>query len=410
MQAVLHQTLTSLPQVEVRPRTVRWAVRTLFFLNGALFATWASRIPAVQAERGLSNGALGMALLSIALGAVIAMPLAGLLATRIGSDRISKATALIYCAMLPGIVLAPNSVMFVLALFCFGASHGALDVAMNAQAVAVEKRYGEPIMSSFHALWSTGGLAGAAASGLLASHDIKPLAHFVVVALLCGVAVALVFPNLLNAPEGQVSDSGGQSRNPLFPLPSRGLLALGMLALCVMAGEGAMADWSAVYLRNTVGTGESLAAVGYATFSIAMALGRFFGDYLTARFEPVNLVRAGGALAASGLLLALVFGHAATTLMGFALVGAGFATLVPIVFSAAGNTRGIAPGVALASVSTLGYLGFLIGPPFIGFAAELFSLRFALGIIAVTSLIAAVLAPTLGDRADNPRILKRTNN
>jgi len=410
MQAVLHQTLTSLPQVEVRPRTARWAVRTLFFLNGVLFATWASRIPAVQAERGLSNGALGMALLSIALGAVIAMPLAGLLATRIGSDRVSKATALLYCAMLPGIVLAPNSVMFVLALFCFGASHGALDVAMNAQAVAVEKRYGEPIMSSFHALWSTGGLAGAAASGLLASHDIKPLAHFVVVALLCGVAVALVFPNLLNAPEGQVSDSGGRSHNPLFLLPSRGLLALGMLALCVMAGEGAMADWSAVYLRNTVGTGESLAAVGYATFSIAMALGRFFGDYLTARFEPVNLVRAGGTLAASGLLLALVFGHAATTLMGFALVGAGFATLVPIVFSAAGNTRGIAPGVALASVSTLGYLGFLIGPPFIGFAAELFSLRFALGIIAVTSLIAAVLAPTLGDRADNPRILKRTNN
>src|SRR5881394_1511536 len=308
MQSVLNQPLTSLPKVEVRPRTARWAVRTLFFLNGALFATWASRIPAVQAERGLSNGALGMALLSIALGAMIAMPLAGLLTTRIGSDRVSKVAALTYCTMLPGIVLAPNSVRFILALFCFGASHGALDVAMNAQAVAVEKRYGEPIMSSFHALWSTGGLAGAATGGLLAAQGVKPLAHFVVVALLIAAAMPLVFPRLLNESERLVSDSSRRASQPRFPLPSRGLLALGTMALCVMAGEGAMADWSAVYLRNSVGTGESLAAVGYGTFSIAMALGRFFGDFLTARFEPVNLVRAGGTLAASGLLLALVFG------------------------------------------------------------------------------------------------------
>jgi MFS family permease len=381
----------------------------LFFLNGVLFATWASRIPAVQAERGLGHGALGLALLSIALGAVIAMPLAGWLTARIGSDKVSKATALIYCAMLPGIVLAPDLVTFVLALFCFGASHGALDVAMNAQAVAIEKRYGKPIMSSFHALWSTGGLVGAATGGLLAAKGMKPLAHFDVVALLFGAAAVLVCPHLLNPPERQTSDTRELKRDSKFPLPSRELFALGTVALCIMAGEGAMADWSAVYLRNSVGTGESLAAAGYATFSIAMASGRFLGDYLTARFGSVNLVRVGGTVAASGLLLALVSGHAAISLIGFALVGAGFATLVPIVFSAAGNTAGKATGIALASVSTLGYLGFLIGPPFIGFAAELFGLRFALGIIVVTSLIAVVLAPTLGGRVNIPRILKPNN-
>jgi MFS family permease len=182
----------------------------------------------------------------------------------------------------------------------------------------------------------------------------------------------------------------------------RELLALGTVALCVMVGEGAMADWSAVYLRNIVGTGESLAAARYATFSVAMASGRFLGDYLTARFGPMNLVRVGGSVAASGLLLALVFRHATTTLVGFALVGAGFATLVPIVFTAAGNTRGIAPGVALASVSSLGYLGFLIGPPLIGFAAELLRLRGALGIIVLTSLVAAGFAPSLREVESRP--------
>jgi predicted MFS family arabinose efflux permease len=402
MQAVLNNPLVSAQTIRANPKSARAAVRLLFFLNGALFATWASRVPAVQAEYGLSNGALGLALFSLASGAVMAMLLSGLIITRIGSDRVCRISGLTYGIMLPVIVLAPNLATFVPALFCFGASHAALDVAMNAQAVAIEKRYGKPIMSSFHALWSTGGLVGAAGGGLLAAHGVKPVMHFVLIALVFEAALVLVFPRLLNALEERITDSVNRGIIPAFSLPSPTLLALGIVALCVMIGEGAMADWSAVYLHINIGTSESVAATGYAAFSIAMAGGRFLGDTLTARYQPVKLVRAGGTLAATGLLLTLVFGHAAISLAGFALVGAGFSTIVPIVFTAAGNTRGVAPGVALASVSSLGYLGFLLGPPVIGFGAEMFGLRVALGLIIATSLIAAGLASAVNQGKARP--------
>ena len=411
MPAVISDTRESGGRMASPLRASRRSVQALFLLNGTLFATWASRIPAAQAAHSLSNGALGLCLFAIAAGAVIAMPLAGMLTSRIGSDQVCRISALIYAAMLPAILLAPGLAAFVAALFCFGASHAALDVAMNAQAVAIEKRHGEPIMSSFHALWSLGGLLGAAVGGVLAAHGVKPIAHFLLIALSFGAILPLVFPRLLQVPEERFADLASRAAAPAFSLPSRGLLCLGLVALCVMLGEGAMADWSAVYLRNNIGTTESVAAAGYATFSVAMAIGRLLGDQLTARFQPVNLVRAGGALAAAGLLAAIILGHTAFSLAGFALVGLGFATVVPIVFTAAGNTRGMAPGVALASVSSLGYLGFLFGPPIIGFAAEWLGLRGALGIVVVTSLLASLLAPAVARRhADQSRAVSALSN
>jgi predicted MFS family arabinose efflux permease len=201
MEAILEKAWTPSTQAESQPKAARSAVRILFFINGALFATWASRIPAVQAQRGLSNGTLGLALLAVALGAVVAMPIAGLLIARIGSARLCRISALCYCAALPAVVLMPHQALFVVALFCFGASHGALDVAMNAQAVAVEQRYREPIMSSFHALWSTGGLVGAATGGLLAASGLTPLAHFGLIALGLCLSSLLVFRHLLETGE-----------------------------------------------------------------------------------------------------------------------------------------------------------------------------------------------------------------
>jgi MFS family permease len=399
MEAVFERTWTWPDRVQARPRAARRAVAALFFLNGALFATWVSRIPAVQSERGLSHGALGLALLAVALGAVIAMPLAGWFTARFGSDKVSKISALVYCAALPLPILAPNMALFGVSLFLFGAFHGGLDVAMNAQAVAVEKLYPEPIMSSFHALFSTGGLVGAVAGGLLAALGLDPRTHLSLVALMLGAVTLRVSPYLLDVGEREAATSPKtQRKTPGSLLPARGLMALGALALCVMMGEGAMADWSAVYLRNNLLTTESIAAAGYAAFSIAMAGGRFFGDRLTTRFGPVLLVRVSGGVAAAGLTVALFFEQTAITLVGFACVGAGFSTIVPMVFSAAGRTDGVAPGVALAAVSTMGYFGFLAGPPFIGFMAELFGLRGAFGIIIATSLLAAVLAPAVGRR------------
>jgi MFS family permease len=395
-EAVINQTWVAPVAVNPKLRTARFAVAALFFLNGALFASWVSRIPAVQAARSLSHGDLGLALLAIAFGAVVAMPLGGILSTRYGSERVSKVTALMYCVLTPMIILAPNTWTFIVTLFLFGAFHGALDVAMNAQAVVVEKLYRQPIMSSFHALWSTGGLVGAASGGLIAAQGVSPLAHLSFAALLAMVGTIVIVPRLL---QGEKHTGPTEKKPGKFPLPSRGLLALGIVALCVMAGEGAMADWSAVYLRSQLQTSEGLAAAGYAAFSVAMAAGRFLGDGLSARFGPVTLVRFSGVTAAIGLSVALFFSEPKAALFGFGLVGVGFATIVPMVFTAAGRTSGISPGVALASVTSLGYLGFLAGPPVIGFVAEWIGLRGALGIIVATSLTVALLAPALGRRA-----------
>jgi MFS family permease len=370
----------------------------LFFTNGLLLATWVSRIPAIRTSLGLSHGTLGVVLLGVALGALMAMPVAGWGAARFGSHRVCRVVAVAFCATLPWLATAPGAWWLAVALFCFGAGNGALDVAMNAQAVAVEERYRRPIMSSFHALWSLGGLTGAALGGLAAAAGLSPLAHFTVAAaLLGGTTVAVALPRLLDAGEAQVHATNIRTDERRgFAWPPGTIFALGAVGFCIMMGEGAIADWSAIFLRDSVGASEGLAATGYAAFSIAMAAARFLGDALCARFGAVTLVRAGSTLAAVGLAFGLVIDSPAAVLLGFAAVGAGFATIVPQVFSAAGRTPGIAPGPALAMVTTVGYTGFLVGPPLIGFAAEHLGLRAALGIIVAMSAATIVLAPSVG--------------
>lgn len=373
------------------PTAARRAVATLFLVNGALFATWVSRIPAIEAGRGMTHAMLGLALFVVALGAMISMPLAGFLISRIGSDRVCRAAVLLYASMLPLLILAPNAVTFALALFAFGFGHGALDVAMNAQAVSVEKSYRRPIMSSFHALFSTGGLIGAALGGGIAALGLQPATHFSLMAAVLG-GIALTTFRSLHPFEGSMVPAAAIEPKAFFPLPSRGLVALGAIALCIMMGEGAMADWSAVYLRKIIDTSEGLAATGYAAFSIAMAAGRFFGDRLSAHFGPVQLVRGSALFAMVGLGLVLSTPYSVVSLLGFACVGLGFAPIIPQVFSAAGHHSGVNHGVALASVTTLGYLGFLLGPPAIGFAAGWVGLHAALAILLGSTLLAVTLA------------------
>jgi predicted MFS family arabinose efflux permease len=394
METIINLIWRAAPSRTTRPKAARFAVCLLFFLNGTLFATWASRVAALKADHHLSNGALGLALLAMSMGAVIAMPLSGKLIVRYGSAAVCQAGALIYCLMLPVAMLAPGQGLLAATLFLFGAGHAALDVAMNAQAVVVEKRYREPIMSSFHALWSIGGLTGAALGGLLASQNVSPFMHFGVMSILFFLGTSVVWTHLLDDRETPVKVVADKPASKfMFSHPR--ILALGLVALCVMIGEGAMADWSAVYLRNNVGTKESIAAAGYAFFSVAMAIGRLLGDRLTTRFGPVKMVRTGGLLAAVGLAMALLIGQTLPVLIGFACVGFGYATIVPIVFTAAGNISGLSSGAVLASVTTTGYLGFLIGPPLIGFTAEGIGLSHALGLIVLTSLLVAALSATV---------------
>lgn len=372
------------------PRAARVAVATLFFVNGALTATWVSRIPALQAKHALTHGQLGLALLAMALGAVVSMPLAGAWIARRGSLEPTRWAALSFCLALVGIALAPGAMSFVAVLALTGMIHGALDVAMNAQAVEVERVAGRPIMSSFHALFSAGGLAGATSGAAFAATGAGPMLHFGSVAVLLAVAVGFVAPLLL--PTALPAPASGASTS-LRPAPL--LLALGLMAFCTMVGEGAMADWSALYLREIRQSSESVAAMGYAAFSIAMALGRWFGDGLIARIGPVRLARTGGSLATGGMLLALFVPGTWAALLGFAAVGLGLATLVPMIFSAAGRLPGYPPGVALSAVTTLGYLGFLLAPPIIGFVAQAIGLQGALGLLIGTSACLVVFASVL---------------
>lgn len=377
----------SLPENTGAPQASRLAVLGVFFLNGLAVASWFVRIPAVQGELSLSEGLLGLALLGAAVGAMVSMPLAGALTSRFGSRRVVGITALLLSFSLIPPALAPSLALLIPALMLFGAANGALDVSMNSQAVVVEQRYGRPIMSSFHAAFSFGGLAGAASGGLVAAAGIGPLPHLSAIAVLCALAALVAYRPLLPASADAVGDGA-----PAFARPTRALLGLGVISFCVLLGEGAMADWSAVYLNDTLSTGPGFAAAGYAAFSLAMAFGRLFGDRLAERLGPATLVRACGALAAVGLGLALAAAQPYLALLGFACAGAGFSIVFPAALSAAGRTEGMAAGPALAAVSTAGYTGFLIGPPVIGFAAELLGLGGALYIVVILSAAIVLLA------------------
>lgn len=362
----------------------------IFAVNGFALANWFVRIPAIQRDLSLSEGMLGLTLLAAAIGALVSMPITGALTSRFGSRRVVGATALLlsFAVVLPA--LAPGLLWLIPAVAVIGASNGALDVSMNSQAVAVEKRYPRQIMSSFHAAFSFGGLAGAVVGGLIASAGVQPLPHFCVVALICAVAAAVAYRRLLPA-SADVAEDGA----PSFARPTRALLGLGVISFCVLLGEGAMSDWSAVYLNGPLETGPGFAAAGYAVFSLTMAFGRLSGDSLIARFGPARLVRLCGVLAAVGLGVALAVAQPVVALIGFACAGAGFSIVFPAALSAAGRTEGMAPGPALAAVSTAGYTGFLVGPPAIGFVAELLGLGGALYIVVALSATVVFLAGTV---------------
>jgi MFS family permease len=376
------------PKAALAPRG---AVAAYFFANGALMATWVSRIPAIQQRLGLATGQLGIAYLSIAVGAMIGMPLAGAVSSRWGSRPVCGVGLVVMCLALPFISIAPDLLALSLALGFLGFAEGATDVAMNTQAVAVQRFWGRPIMPSFHALWSVGGIVGAAAGGLCAARRIPPLTHWIAASSLMAVLGAAAFLYLLKRQKPS-TDAPVQNLGAHFAVPGSRVIALGTIAFCSMLGEGAMSNWSGVYLHRSLNSSQATAADGYAVFSALMSAGRFGGDALTHRFGAVKVVRAGGLLSATGFLIAVGLGSIPAALAGFALVGAGLSIIVPLALSAAGNSPGTAPGPAIASVSTIGYTGFLIGPPVIGLLADGVTLRGALVVVSVVCLLAAVLA------------------
>ena len=372
-------------------RRARLAVAVLFFMEGFVAASWFVRIPQVKDRLGLSTGQLGASLLALTVGLLLAMPLVGWLLTRTGSRVVARVMALAFVVVPVLPVLAVNQVTLMLGLALFGAVSGMLDVAINVQGSAVETHMRRPVMSSFHGMYSAGGIAGSAIGGVLAALGVSPRQHLFLVALVLGVLGSYVARWLL--PESPLTRNHG----PMFARPTRVLLVLGIVAFCALLNEGAMSDWSAVYLRDIIATNAGLAAAGFTVFSITMAVGRLSGDRLAARFGSAQLIRVGGILSAFGLGISLLVPSLPVALFGFACVGAGMSFVFPLVVSAASRSGRMAPGPAIAAISTAGYVGLMAGPSSIGLTAELSSLRVALGIVVLLSLLVAVLARYVAD-------------
>jgi MFS family permease len=363
-----------------RLRQARFAVIAFFMLHGLLFASWIVRIPDVKIKLGLSDGELGLALLGAPVGAIAGQFLVGWLLSKFGSKLISIAMAVIWCAMFPLLGLAPHMLVLLAVLFFYGMLSGGLDVAMNAQAATVEKLYGRPIMAFFHGTWSVASLIAAGLGGFLAGHGVPVEWHFLGVALFVLVGVVIA-QNWLVVEERPIA---GEKHS--FVLLPRSLILLGMLAFCVLLIEGAIGDWSAVYLRESLGSPPTEAAAAYVVFNLLMTVGRLTGDRVTLRFGSARIVRYGGLLAFVGLVLFVFSPWPYLSIAGCALIGAGIACPFPLVISAAARNTSVPPGRAISAMATVGYSGTLLGPPLIGGVAELISLRGALSLLCLAAL------------------------
>ncbi|MBC7827828.1 MAG: MFS transporter [Chitinophagaceae bacterium] len=367
-------------------RNYRIAVSSLFFLSGLCFSSWAARIPSIQHELQLNDAGLGAVLLSLPVGLMVSLPLAGWLVAKFGSRIIVISSAILYALVLPFIGFAQQTWQLMGVLFMFGLSGNLLNIAMNTQGVGVEAIYGRSILASFHGIWSLAGFTGAAIGTFMISQHIAPYHHFLIVSAIALLIVLCAWSFTL------ATDANAQVDQPIFAKPDKSLLNLGIIAFCCMICEGAMFDWSGVYFQNVVKAKAAWIGAGYTAFMSTMAAGRFVADWLVTRFGIKRVLQTSGVVIAAGLSVAIIFPDISTSIAGFVLVGAGVSSVVPLVYSAAGKSKKVSPGVALAAVSTIGYLGFLIGPPVIGFIAQASSLRISFILIAVLGLTTTLVA------------------
>lgn len=373
-------------------RMAWWGVVVVFLVHGLVVSTWVSRIAGVKSALGLSDGALGLALLGAAIGSVAAIPASGWAVGRFGSRLVVQFTAAGFAVSLLLLAFSPTLVALFAALVGYGVMAGANDVAINANAVGVEKQLGRPTMSRFHAMFSLGGIIGSAAGAWIASAGVAPRIHLGIASI-----IILVF---IVATRRLLCDTGGDRPNTgqfSFKKPPPALLALSMIGFCIFLSEGAIADWTAVYLRQVLKSGEGLAAAGYAAFSAAMTVFRFTGDTITLRLGRAWTVRGGALVAGCGLALVVTATSPAVALAGFAAAGAGFSSIIPVVFAAGGRVASVSEAAGVATVSGIGYLGFLVGPPAIGFLSEATSLRGGLFLLVILCAASALLV-TLVER------------
>ncbi len=366
----------------------RFATLVAFFANGLVLATWIANIPTITDRLALDPTTLGLDIAATAPGALVSMQVSGWLVARRGSAWVTKVSGLAFCAALAGPFLARDALELGLALFILGAMSGAMDVSMNAQAVHVERLGGRPIMSSFHAVWSCAGLLGGVLGSAARVSGLDPNLHAAIVGVLTAVSLVAV---------SRWYAAGDHEDDPpvLLALPRGAVLGLGIVVFCGLLSEGAIGDWSALYLRNDVGASAAFAPLGFAIFSLAMAAGRLTGDRVVAAVGAARVMAAGGVLVVAGLGAALWLATPEAAIAGFVLVAFGICNTVPVAFSAAGALDGVSSGVAIAGTATIGYLGLLAGPSIIGFVAGFAGLPRGLLVVVAAGAVIGLVGPRL---------------
>lgn len=362
------------------------ALRAQFFVLGVMFATWGVHVPTVKGHYGLGEQALALAMLAGGGGALMALAQAGRVVGRWGPRSVSAAMGVLCCASIACLLAGPAYAALLAVMLAFGITGSLLDVAINTEASEIERLAGRPLMSGFHGMFSLGGMAGASLGSAAPALRLSPQAHLLLAAGLGIVVVLLASRAMLPVP-----DKGAEEKHPLS-LPRGPLLLLGVLASMGLIAEGAMYDWSVLFMKQERASNASTAALAYASFSGAMAAGRFGGDWVRARVSPTRLMRASGLLAAAGMALALAVPASSVALLGFAFVGLGLSNVVPVLFSAASQVPGVSPAHGIAAVSGVGYLGMMAGPPLIGLIAEHASLGAGLLVVVVFAVFMAASA------------------
>jgi MFS family permease len=359
------------------PTKARIATAVFFFVSGFGFSTWASRIPTIQKNLHLNEAQLGAVLFALPAGLMATLPITGYLLRRFSSRTIMMMGAVLFNIMLCLVGFTTATWQLALVLFFFGSSRNLFNISANAQSIGVQKLYSKSIIATFHGIWSVAGFAAAAVGTLVVSLNVAPSWHLLTAALfLTSLCFLFYKSNVHQLPQPH-------EKKKAFQLPDKALLKLGFICFASMACEGTMYDWTGIFMEKAVHASKGMATIGYAVYMIAMTVGRFSGDKLANRIGVKAMLTWSGILILCGLLLAAALPYTVTTAIGFLMTGLGVSCVVPMVFSMAGKVKGMSGGPAIAGVSTVGYCGFLIVPPMVGFIAEQFNLRWSFAIIAL---------------------------
>ena len=368
---------------------IRISISLYFYFLGFIFSSCASHIPSIKDKFSLTEAELGAVLFMLPLGALAALPFSGWLVHKFGSKAMSIASALTYTMLLYAIAMADSILVLSIILFGFGLIGNFGNIAMNTQGISIQHKIHKPILSSLHAMWSIGAFSAAAITGWMMKAGYSMAQHYIMVSILTTLVVLIGAYFLI--PDEVVDDVSAK----VFVLPNKKLILLGMICFCVAMSEGAMTDWSSLYFRQIIHKLNTVSTTGYTAFAMCMALGRLMGDKLVQSFKHSTVLKTNGLLILVGMILSLSMTYPATVIIGFALVGFGASSVIPIVYMLAAKTKEMAPSAALSAVSSVGFTGFLVGPPSIGFIAHEVGLRSALIIVAFLGSMIYLLSSTV---------------